>query len=168
MPGRTAHARLARRMRGAAIVEFALVATLFLTLLLSIMDFGRILLAWNTAAEATRWGARIAVVCGQTPADIRSKMKMIMPQLQDANIEITWFDPEGVVSATCTATNCKGVRVSLHSNPDNPADPANVRIPTFSPFTDLLLPPVPAFPAYLPRESMEAVSSAGDPNPICL
>jgi len=147
-----------RSQGGAAIVEFALVAVLLFTLLLGIMDFGRMLLAWNSAAEATRWGARIAVVCDQlTPDQVRTKMKQILPQLSNANIVIHWQNPEGVVAPGCDKTTCKGVN-----------DPSNLKIPAISPFMGFLMPPVPAFPTYLPRESMEATNAAGDLNPVCL
>lgn len=48
--------------RGAAIVEFALVALIFFTLVLGIMEFGRMLYIWNTVQEVTRRAARAAVV----------------------------------------------------------------------------------------------------------
>lgn len=51
-----------RSQRGAAIVEFALVALIFFTLLLGIMEFGRMLFIWNTVQEVTRRAAREAVV----------------------------------------------------------------------------------------------------------
>src|SRR5678816_1532948 len=99
--------------QGATMVEFAMAITVFITLLLAIMDFGRVLYAWNAAAEATRWGARIAVVCDQlSPDQIRSKMKIILPELTDANITINWYNPEGTVNNSCDSSNCKGVEIS--------------------------------------------------------
>ena len=47
---------------GASLVEFALVVTLFLFLLLGIIDFGRIGHAWVGANKATQLAARIAAV----------------------------------------------------------------------------------------------------------
>ena len=47
---------------GASLVEFALVITLFLFLLLAIIDFGRIGHAWVGANKATQLAARIAAV----------------------------------------------------------------------------------------------------------
>ena len=47
---------------GASLVEFALVITLFLFLLLGIIDFGRIGHAWVGANKATQLAARIAAV----------------------------------------------------------------------------------------------------------
>ena len=48
--------------RGAAAVEFALVAIPFFLLLFGAMEFGRLLYLWNTVQEVTRNAARQAVV----------------------------------------------------------------------------------------------------------
>jgi len=145
-----------------------MVITLFLTLLLGIMDFGRMLFMWNSAAEATRWGARVAVVCNKlSPDQIRGKMKMILPQLSDANIVINWYNPEGTINNSCDKSTCKGVEVSIYNNQSNPNDAKNLKIQAISPFMGFVMPPVPAFATYLPRESMEATNAAGDVNPVC-
>ena len=144
---------------GAAMVEFAIVATLFFTLMLGITDWGRILYIWNAADEATRWGARIAVVCDKaTPDQVRSKMKIWVPQLTNANISINWYDPEGTINNSCTSSTCKGVEVSI----------TGLSIQPISPFTKVIMPQVPSFKTYLPRESMQAVNAAGDQNPVCM
>ena len=110
--------------QGAAVVEFALVIAIFITLLLAIMDFGRILYVWNAAAEATRWGARVAVVCDQlSPDQVRSKMKTILPELSNSNIAINWYNPEGTVNNSCDASNCKGVEVSITGFSVQPISP---------------------------------------------
>lgn len=51
-----------RPQRGAAVIEFAMVALIFFTLLFAIMEFGRMLYIWNTVQEVTRRAARAAVV----------------------------------------------------------------------------------------------------------
>lgn len=168
-PARLQRTRQRRRANGAAIIEFAAVTTLFLTLLLGIMDFGRMLFVWNSVAEATRRGARVAVVCDKADAAlVRAKMKEIVPELTDANIVIQWQNPQGVASTTCDWTTCKGVQVSIYNDAANPADPNNFRIAPISPFMGFVMPPVPAFATYLPRESMQATSDAGDKNPVCM
>jgi len=155
-PASLAHAEA---QQGAATVEFALVITVFLTLLLAIVDFGRVLYAWNAAAEATRWGARIAVVCDQlSPDQVRSKMKIILPELADANIAINWYNPEGTVNNSCDTSNCKGVEVSI----------TGLTVQPISPFMGFVMPAIPPLQTYLPRESMQAVNAAGDQNPVCM
>ena len=51
-----------RHQLGAAAVEFAIVAMLLLTLLFSIIEFGRMFYVFNTVQEVTRRAAREAVV----------------------------------------------------------------------------------------------------------
>lgn len=48
--------------RGAAAVEFALIASFFLLLLLGIVEFGRFLYLFNSVQEVTRCAARQSVV----------------------------------------------------------------------------------------------------------
>lgn len=55
-----------RKQRGAAAVEFALIAVLFFALLFAIVEFGRGLFVWNSIQEVTRYVAREAVVCWRT------------------------------------------------------------------------------------------------------
>jgi TadE-like protein len=60
----------ARPQRGAATVEFALLAIVFFMVLLGIMEFGRLIYVWNTVQEVTRHAAREAVVRDFTSAEI--------------------------------------------------------------------------------------------------
>jgi len=50
------------RQRGAAAVEFALIAVIFFGILFGILEFGRGLYVWNSVQEVTRCAARQAVV----------------------------------------------------------------------------------------------------------
>jgi TadE-like protein len=143
---------------GVTTVEFALVAVVFFSLLLGIMDFGRMLFTWNAAAESTRWGARIAVVCDKlTPNQVRDRMRKILPELTNANIAINYYNPAGTINNACTKDDCKAVEVSLTGFTFDP----------ISPFLPFGLTAVPDFRTYLLRESMEAVNAAGDQNPVC-
>jgi hypothetical protein len=151
-------ARSAGAQAGAAMIEFALAAVVFFSLLLGIMDFGRMLFTWNTAAEATRWGARIAVVCDKlTPDQVRDRMRSILPGLTNDQIVINYYNPLGTVNNGCDKASCKAVEVSL----------AGFAFEPISPFLPFGLITVPDFRTYLPRESMEAIDAAGDQNPTC-
>ena len=68
---------------GSTTVEFALVFLIFMTFLLAITDFSRMLFMWNAANEATRAGARYAVVCDSTAqqAQVLARMQALMPQI---------------------------------------------------------------------------------------
>jgi Flp pilus assembly protein TadG len=59
-----------KRQSGVAAVEFALVAVVFFTLLLGIIEFGRFMYLWNTVQEVTRNAARAAVVSDFSAASV--------------------------------------------------------------------------------------------------
>ena len=133
--------------RGVTAIEFALVATAFFIFLIGIMEMGRVLFYWNTAAEVTRLGARTAAVCDKDDAVIKAKMVALLPILRTNDINISYY-PAG-----CTAGSCELITVSVA---------AGTPIATFIPFVPLSL-TMPAFTTTLTKESMD--SSGG--NPVC-
>lgn len=137
-----------RNQRGATAVEFAIVAALLCTVLVGIMEFGRLLFYWNTAAEATRLGARMAVVCSKDDSDIKLKMREMLTFLADDQISVQ-YEPAG-----CTIDNCLSVTVGIAPG---------VSVFTVIPFVPLTL-SLPAFSTTLPRESMDSAAGA---NPVC-
>lgn len=153
MKRNTSHSPRAKQ-KGVAIVEFAIIAVVFFGILIAIMEMGRVLFTWNAATEATRWGARLAVVCDIGDADIISKMQLIMPNLQAGDVAIDYYNPPSPVNS-CTRSNCKSVTVSIN----------NYAITPIFPFWDIGTITLPPFQTSLPRESMD---SAGGTNPVCL
>lgn len=135
---------------GVAAVEFAIVAALFFTLLIGIMEMGRVLFYWNSAAEATRLGARIAVVCDLNDADIKVRMQRMLSILPTDKIDIG-YQPDG-----CNVNTCQWVKVSIL---------ADVSVATVIPFVPLAL-TLPPFSTTLPRESMRSTVD-GLANPVC-
>ena len=132
------------RQHGVATVEFALVASLLFILLLGVMEMNRVLFYWNTATEATRLGARLAVVCNKEAAIVKTRMREMLNILTSDNIDVT-YTPAG-----CDIDSCRSVTVSL----------TGLNVSTFIPFVPLNL-SMPAFSTTLPRESMD------DANPDC-
>lgn len=63
-PSRSSACARRPRSRGQAIVEFALVAPLFFIVLFAIIEAGRFMLYYQTLNNATREGARYAIVNG--------------------------------------------------------------------------------------------------------
>lgn len=53
--------------RGQALVEFALCSIALLTLILGILEFGRVIVAYATIANAARVGSRYAMVSSSAP-----------------------------------------------------------------------------------------------------
>jgi Flp pilus assembly protein TadG len=132
--------------RGATIVEFALVLIVFLTFFLGILDFARMLWTWNAANEATRWGARVSVVCDKGAAAVLASMQKFVPQLSGTNLQIDWYDATGTVSAACDHTNCAGVNVTITGLNYQWISPIGLASATAI--------PMPGFSTYLPREIM--------------
>lgn len=126
--------------RGATTVEFALVLLVFLMFLLGVTDVGRMLFTWNAANEATRLGARFAVVCADTgnQAQVLEKMRMMAPEI--GAIDLDW-SPAG-----CNEATCEGVTVTI----------TNLDFRWISPVLGAVIPPraLPTFSTYLPREMM--------------
>lgn len=140
---------LKKAQRGAAAVEFALVAIVFFMLLIGIVEMGRVLFTWNAAAEATRYGARVAVVCPKDDPAILSRMQKIMPALTLANVSVSYL-PSG-----CTVASCQQVSVRIQ----------NVPVTTLIPVSAATL-MVPPFTTTLPRESMLDEIDERE-NPVC-
>ena len=136
--------------RGAAAVEFALVSLVFFTVLIGAIEMARLLYYWNSAAEVTRLGARLAVVCDLNDGDIKARMRDLLPMLTDATITVT-YAPAG-----CDVNSCQSASVSIAA-----ATPIETYIP-FVPLSILM----PAFATTLPRESMQS-TFAGVSNPVC-
>ncbi len=139
---------------GAVAVEFALVMPLLCLLLFGIVEMGRMLWTWNAAVEATRLGARLAVVCDvdrSLGAPIKSRMRAMLPLLANSNITIEYMNPVDTVDPSCTNDDCKAARVRL----------SGVTYNTIIPFLPLSL-TLPAFSTTLRKEYM---SSTG--NQVC-
>lgn len=142
--------QLPRRQRGVAAVEFAFVAIAFVMLLLACIEFGRVLFTWNSVAEATRWGARLAVVCDVNDATIKEKMQLIVPQLTDENVNIIY------TPTSCDWSNCASVEVQV----------TGASITPVIPFFGMTL-NIPPFSTSLPRENMQSTVN-GETNPVCV
>jgi Flp pilus assembly protein TadG len=135
-----------RAQGGATAVEFALVLLIFLMFLLAVIDFSRLLFTWNAATEATRAGARFAVVCDDTGQKdlVLAKMQAMLPEIGD--VALAW-SPGG-----CDASTCEGVTVTITS--------LNFR--WISPIVGAAGPLIalPTFSTYLPREVMRQGANA--------
>jgi hypothetical protein len=135
---------------GAVTVEYALVLLLLLMFMLGITDFSRLLFAWNAATEATRAGARYAVVCDDTAfkAPVLARMQKMLPEIGD--IALNW-QPAG-----CTSASCEGVTVTI----------TELKFKWISPILGTVGPVIsmPTFSTYLPREIMRQDANS---NTIC-
>lgn len=148
------------RQRGAAAVEFALVASLLFTAMFAVFEFGRIMLVWNEAVEATTQGARLAAVCSSTSTAPAKRMNQLLPGVSSAvQLEYLGWTATGV-KYTCDGTQaypCLMVRASLKTD----AFFQRFSVPLFS-----RLVPVPAFTTAIPSESV-TTGIGTETNPMC-
>jgi hypothetical protein len=117
----------ARPQRGAATVEFALIAIVFFMILLGIMEFGRLMYVWNTTQEVTRRAAREAVVRDFTSAEIAAIQREAIfrggstgTANLPAGVEIT----NATVRIVYLTVDAAGNRVAITAG-NMPSDPAD-------------------------------------------
>ena len=117
----------ARPQRGAATVEFALLAIVFFMVLLGMMEFGRLMYVWNTTQEVTRRAAREAVVRDFSGTEIAAIQRESIFQggstgtaYLPAGVEIT----NTTVKIVYLTVDAGGNRVAITAG-NMPADPAD-------------------------------------------
>lgn len=130
------------KQSGAVAVEFALIALIFFTLLFGVMEMSRVLFYMNTAAEATRLGARVAVVCDVNAPAVKTKMINMLGILTAGDINVA-YTPSG-----CSNSTCQSVTVSVTKS-----------VSTFIPFVPLTF-SMPPFATTLPRESLTSADNS--------
>jgi Flp pilus assembly protein TadG len=150
-----------RRQRGQTLLEFALVALLFFVVLFCLIEFARALWTWNTIVQATRAGARFAVVEAPVASDTTVKNYVV------------YLNGAGTGSPVLPGLTSSHVQVSyLKHNPPNPpitastvsekydADVVQISISGYSftfivPFFDSSI-TIPSFTTTLPIEGLGA------------
>lgn len=98
--------------RGASLLEFAIAATVFLTVLFAVVEFGRALWVHNALSDAARRGARYAVLHKATDIDDVKKIVVygdttsttpLLENLSTTNVDVTYSGfnlNEGTVSVS--------------------------------------------------------------------
>ena len=88
--------------RGAALVEYAIALTVFLTAMFAVMEFGRALWVHNALSDAARRGARYAVL--NSPSDVDEVKNVVVygdpaggtqpvvPNLTTTNVTVTYSE----------------------------------------------------------------------------
>lgn len=104
---------LLRDDRGAAAVEFAIIAPLLFVLVFGIIDFGRALFTLNNLTSAVREGARFAAVRENPAGDAALIQQRVNDFLSTANIGGT------VPTATVTVNSVGGLAESITVSIDN-------------------------------------------------
>ena len=94
------------------MVEFAIIALLFFSVLFGVIEFGRMAFTLNTLTEMTRRGARVAAVCPPTAPQVVQQTLFnnaatssattsgILPFIQSSNVKVRYLDQNGAVLTT--------------------------------------------------------------------
>ncbi|HEY8158352.1 MAG TPA: TadE family protein [Methylobacter sp.] len=154
------------KQKGAETVEFAMIALLFFGVLFAIIEFSRALFVWNALSEATRRGARMAVICpigssvpkqvaifGDKSGSLATSSIIVGLTPDMVTISYFYIDPLGVKTTTLNPAQAKFTEVSITG------------------YTHTLMIPLwgssflaPEFKATLPTESLGAIPTyPGDP-----
>lgn len=78
-----------RNRRGASAVEFAMVAPVFFLLIFGMVEYGRMVMVQQVITNASREGARRAVLDGSTTAGVQSAVTSYLESGGIKNAEIT-------------------------------------------------------------------------------
>ena len=110
--------RSTSRQAGAVIVEFALSFLLFWLLFMGALEFGRLMFAWNAAAEATKIAARVGSVCGRANegvAKTKAGQFLRATGLVDLTTNTSWasFTYYDQKMAICSKEDCTYVEVAI-------------------------------------------------------
>lgn len=81
--------RQALQRRGATMVEFAIIANLFMIMILTCMEFARMNMARNLMQDAAYFGARHAVVPGATQAEAIEAAESVLESMLSNGYTVT-------------------------------------------------------------------------------
>jgi Flp pilus assembly protein TadG len=103
---------LDKKQRGAALFEFAIIATVFLTMIFGVIEFGRFFWTHNALRDAARKGARYATIRKDDGAGIQAVKYMVVygdpnanpataipvvPGLTTSNVDVQYQNYNGVL-----------------------------------------------------------------------
>lgn len=126
MSNRTCHHRfpLRHRQHGAAVVEFALLLTLLVTIVAGITGLGRAMWYYDALSKASRNGARVlsvshpatlaSVAVDAARNTVRTDVQSAgLPGFTNANVSVTCLDANMAVITCTNGTAPAGVRVGI-------------------------------------------------------
>ena len=139
--------------RGLATVEFALVGPVLFMVLFGVIEISRAFFVWNTMAEATRRGARVAAVCPANDNAIRQitvfsdpnsgDNSPVVSNLSVSNVDVKYYANDGTDTGGALP-DTKFVQVQI----------TGYQHTMLIPFVPIPPIPVPPFSTTLPVESM--------------
>ena len=98
--------------RGAAVVEFALLAPLLMTVFLGMVEMSRVMMVEQVLNNAAREGARTSVLAGSTTSDVRTEVSHYM-----TNSGVPLTDPTNQISVSPDPTSATaGTSITVSVN----------------------------------------------------
>jgi len=163
-----------RNQRGAALVELAIVSTVFFTAIFAVLEFGRLLWTHNALQDAARRGARYATVRRDDTAGNLAVKKMVVYGDPNANPATATPVVTGLTTSDVTVAyaNYNGVQLSSRATVSikNPTTGQNYKFQFAIPLIGGTL-TMPSYKTSLPGESAGYVPcdnpSAGAPLAAC-
>jgi Flp pilus assembly protein TadG len=103
--------------RGAALVEFAIVATVFLSVLFGVVEFGRLFWTHNALRDAARRGVRYATIRKNDSAGIQAVKNMVVYGDPNANPATATPVVSGLTTGNVTVEyqNYNGLQLSARA-----------------------------------------------------
>lgn len=83
-----------RRRRGAAVLEMAFIAPIFFMLIVGIIEFGRMLMVQQVVTNASREGARRAVIETSTVQEVKALVQTYMTNASISGATVTVDPPD--------------------------------------------------------------------------
>jgi Flp pilus assembly protein TadG len=102
-----------KNRRGAAVVEFAVVAPIFFLLVFGLIEFGRVVMVQQLLTNASREGARLGVLSDSTSSQVQSR---VVSYLSGANITIATSNVNVVYASDSSSGESVTVTVSVPFN----------------------------------------------------
>jgi TadE-like protein len=102
------------RRRGAAVVEFALVAPIFFVLVFGILEIGRLVMVQQLLTTASREGARIAITEGATVSGVQSSVASYLAGASVSGATVT-VTPASLSTAQPGDTIVVGIQIPFDS-----------------------------------------------------
>jgi Flp pilus assembly protein TadG len=102
-------------MQGIAMVEFAIVCAVLMTLLFACFEFGRAMYTLAALNEGTRRAARLAAVCPVNDPSIAAAVNFLgVSGFNNGNVSVGYLDANGAsLGVAPPMTNIRYVRVSV-------------------------------------------------------
>lgn len=110
-----------KKRRGAAVAEFAIVAPIFILLVFGMIEFGRAVMVQQVLVNASREGARLAVLDGTTVSQIEQRIDTYLNSATISGREPIIYTVNGttVSDPTLAANFGDAVGVEVRVNFDN-------------------------------------------------